>query len=260
MTFWTAILRSYSEAWGFMLALPLVAAAAIGLEGLQHAVEYAEGLYVSSAAMRTHGADAGRMVAGLAKVGWLLLLQYWVTRYVVGRSARAAVARDSVAVRQFALVFALSAAAGIVQIFLPQLLAASGVTGRPVIYAVLVGMVISFILGAFLVPWAVGAALGIPRAWSLMRRAPGSILWAIALGLATGLALLVVHYALGYGAVGRPAYPTVAILVVDAAFTSFIGVVAATTQVMVAERMAQRAGDRLAHVPRDDPASLADYA
>lgn len=259
MTFWTALRRSYSEAWGFILAVPLIAAAAIGFEGLQHAVEYAEGLYVSSAAMHAHGADAGRMIAGVAKVGWLLLLQYWVTRYVVGGSARAAVARDPGAIRQFSLVFTVSAAAGVVQIFLPQLLAAAGVAGRPMVFAILAGMGLSFILGALLVPWAVGAALGTPRAWSLARRAPGSILWAIALGLATGLPLVVVHYAFGYAAVGRPAYLTVAILAVDAVFTSFIGVVAATSQVMIADRMARRAGGRLVYGPLGEPTPLAGY-
>jgi hypothetical protein len=251
MTFWAAFRQSYALAWRFMLALPILAAVAIGFEGLQHVVEYSSGMYVSSARMHAEANDPARMIAGVLKVGWLLILQYWVTRFAVSGSAKTTLARDAIAIRKFAWFFAFSAVIELVLLFLPGVLSDAGVARRWSAVSGLILAIATLPLGPFLIPWAVGAALGDPRASPMFsfRRTPGSILWAIALGVATSLPILIVHYAFGYGAVGRSPAFTVGLLSVDAVLVSFMGVVFITSQVLIAERMAGRAGDRLSCGP-----------
>jgi hypothetical protein len=256
MTFWRAFRMTYVEAWRFMVAAPLIAAAAIGVEGLQHLVEWRHGMYDSWAGMRAAGHDPSRMAAGGLKVLWITVLGYWVIRFVVsGGSYRATVAYDRIALRKFAGFAAFFLCLLPLTLFLPNLLQAAGVAPRTAAWAGLWSEVSSLVLGVWVIPWAVGAAAGDERAGPMfaLRRAWGSVLWGLALSLATTIPPMAVHYALGYGAVGRAPALATALLAVDAVFVSFLAVALTTSQVMIAERMAQRAGEALLRPPIGPP-------
>jgi hypothetical protein len=256
MTFWRAVHGTYAEAWRFMVAVPLIAAIAIGVEGFQHVVEWRHGMYDSWAAMHAAASDPGRMAAGVAKVLWITVLGYWVIRFVVsGGSRPTTMAFDRVAVRKFAGFTAFCILLLPLTVFLPNLLKAAGVAPRAAAWAGLVSQVASLVLGVWVVPWAVGAAAGERRSGPLfaVQRAWGSVFWGLALTLLTSIPLIAVHYALGYGAVGRGPALSLAILALDAVFVSYIAVATSTSQVMIAERMATRAGDPLLCPPIHPP-------
>ena len=251
LTFWAVFRRSYAAAWSFIVALPLIAAVTIGIEGLQHVVEFLEGMYRNRAEMVGHANDVRRMAAGVLKIGWILLLQYWVARFVVSGSARATLAHDPVAIRKFAVVVAVSGAMTLAGIFVPILLLAAHISGLVAALILLFLLVLLFIPQIILIPWSVSAALGDPRASFdfASRRSEGSRLWTVVVYVLTTLPLLGLHYVLGYAAVGQTTGPAIGILVLDAGIVGIMGVVIAANAVMIAERMAFLDSDTLACGP-----------
>ena len=247
MTLWTATRQTYAEAWRFLIALPIIAVAIVSIEGLQHVVEWRAGFYDSFAGMKAAGQDSGRMVLGALKVGWITLLSYWTTRYFVSRSAGRTAAFDALAVRKFAWVFLFDAVLGLLLLFGPDFFPAVGSARRIASLALLAFAVATYPVGVMLAPWMVGAALGDRRASPpfAFRRAGGSVLWGVALTLFAPLPVMAVHYGLGYGAVGRAPVLAISMLAMDAFLVGFLGVLANMTQVVVAERMAARAGETL---------------
>ena len=255
MTFWGGLRQTYIQSWRFMIAVPLIAVAVIGFEGLQHVVEWRAGLYVSPSAMRANAEDPGRLLAGLLKVGWILIVIYWTSRYFASRSVRATLAFDPAAIRKFAWFFLTSAALSLVVILGPAALPAMGAARHAAGLALALFEIASFPIGLLLTPWGVGAALGDARAGPVFgfRRARGSVLWGCAFALVAPLPLLIAHYALGYGAAGRSPAIAISLLTVDAVLTGFLGVATAMSQAVLAERMAERAGERLAIGGRASP-------
>jgi hypothetical protein len=247
MTLWTAFRQCYVEAWRFMIALPFIAAAVIGFEGLQHVVEWLGGMYRSFAGFKAVADDPGRMIAGLLKVGSIFLLQYWIARFVVSKSIRKTLAFDLTAIRKFGWYFLFGFVLTSINLFVPEFFPEAGSARRAVSIFLLVVALATFPIGVILIPWGVGAALGDVRASPLFAwsRAKGSILWGSALFVLAHLPLMAAHYALGYGAVGREPPVAILMLVVDALLVSFLSIVVNTSQVLIADRMARRAGDRL---------------
>lgn len=247
MTFWTALRRTYADSWRFVVALPFLAAAIVGFEALQHVVEWRAGMYTSIDAARRVANDPGRMTSGLMKVGWLLILQFWVTRFIVTKSARDTFKAEPVATRKFAWVFALSFGLAVVTLLLPSLFPA-GSARKTAAISVAIFQLVTLPLAIALAPWGVGAAIGDGRASPLfaLRRCRGSILWGLALKVAAILPVMAVHYGLGLGAIGKAPRQAVAMLAVDALFVGYLGIVISASEVMVAERMALRAGEVLA--------------
>ena len=248
MTIWTAFNRAYAESWRFVVALPLIALAVVGFEGLQHLVEWRIGMYGDVQAARATADHPARMIAGYAKVAWLLVIQFWAARFMVGHSVRRALAPPPVALRAFAGVLLFNLALSVLTLQLPGLLQAAGLTRPLAAYASLAFMVVTTPLGVALTPWVVGAALSDPRAtplFALRRARSGLVVWALVVMLMTSLPLMVAHYVLALGAIGRPATQAIPMLAFDAVLVGFLGVVLAASQVVIGEKMAQRAGETL---------------
>jgi len=245
VTFTSGFARTYSEAWRFLVALPFLGVAIIGVEGLQHLVEWRAGMFVSSAGAHHAATDMGRMVFGSVKVLWIELVTFWVLRFFVSGSADTTLRAGREAVRRYAVVMIVMAALALITLWPPVLAPAQA--QRTVSLVLLAVQLVIFPLEAALTPWMVGAALGDRRAdigFSL-RRAWGSIWWALALSLLTAVPLMVVHYALNLGAVGQPTPVAAIMLAADAVFVGYLGVAIGTAQAVVAQRMAERAGDAL---------------
>lgn len=251
MNFGTALRQTYAGAWRFLVAIPILAAAIIGVEGLQHVVEWRTGFYASFAGMKAAGHHPARMIAGSLKLGWILVLGYWTARFIVSRSPKDAMAFDRSAMRRYAAFFVFSASLGLLIIFGGDLFHLAGVDRRIAATGMIVFTFATFPISLILVPWAVGAALGDPRATlrSSFRRAWGSIFWGLALTILAPLPLMAAHYALGYGAVGRAPWLAISMLTLDALLVAFLGIVINVSQVVLAERMAERAGETLAISP-----------
>jgi hypothetical protein len=247
MTLWTAFRQSYVEAWRFIIALPFIAAAVIGFEGLQHVLEWLSGMYRSFAGFRAAAHDPGRMISGSLKIGSIILVQYWIARFLVSTSIRKTLAFDLIAIRKFGWYFLFIFALALSNIFVPEFLPEAGTTRRAVSTFLLVVAVATFPIGVILIPWGVSAALGDNRASPVFAwgRATGSILWGAALIVLAPLPLMAAHYALGYGAVGRAPHVAIPMLILDALLVSFLSIVVNTSQILVADRMARRTGDRL---------------
>ena len=247
MIFLNAVRRSYAEAWRFSRALVLLVAIAVGVEGLQHVVEWREGLYLSRGSAAAHAMDTGRMIAGGLKVLWLVILEYWTARFVVTGSARQTLARDPIAIRKFAWVVALNILIGVPALYGPLLLPALGVAPRTASIAALWYQLATFPIGVFLIPWSVGAALGDPRATLgvSFKRAANAFWFGLAVVLLAPLPVLALHNALNFLAIGVSPGLAIAYLIVDAPFAAFSGVVAGVSMAIVAQRMADRAGEPL---------------
>jgi len=251
LTFSEAFKGSHVSAWAFIGALPLIVAISVGVEGLQHVVEFLEGLYRDRAGLRSHAYDVGRMTAGVLKVGWLLLLQFWVARFVVSGSAQAALTYDAVAIRKFSAVMVVGFAMSLVFVLLPVSISAANISGLVAALIFLFAFVTLVVPQIILIPWSVSAALGDPRASFdfASRRSEGSRLWAVLVKLLTPLPLSVLHSGLSYIAVGRAPAVTIGILALDAVVVGILGLVIAASSVMIAKRMAYLDRDMLACGP-----------
>jgi len=100
------------------------------------------------------------------------------------------------------------------------------------------------VLEIYLAAWKTGAAVGNPalgfrRSIGLVR---GHFWWSLGLFVAAFLPLMVLHYALGLGAIGRPVPLAVAMLVVDSAVVGFLATVLIGTNFFIARRVAAAAG------------------
>lgn len=241
---WTAIRTTYRNASAFAVALPLLAALAIGFEALQHVVEWSIGMYASRAgAMATQFAPA-RTVAGIAKVLVIFALSFWVARFVVsGSSTGFTLRRDPVAVRRYALVVVFGIVVGIA----PQV-AAALLPGSGLPRAVVGGITAVLFFGGFLLSialsyWFAGAAVAEPQASAAtsLRIAGPSMIWGAVLTVAVILPPMVLHYVFGLGAIGKPVAVAVAMLAVDAVLVGFLSLLIGAITVTIAQRMAARA-------------------
>ncbi|MGI8841714.1 MAG: hypothetical protein ACR2F8_13185 [Caulobacteraceae bacterium] len=252
MTLWAACRRTYAQSWRFMVALPLIALAVIGFEGLQHVLEWTTGMYRGVAVAKEVEHDPIRMIGGLLKIAWLLIVEYWVARFIVsGGSKAVTIALEPVAVRKFfnffAFYFVLSAAL----LLLPSIFLAMGLMGRTIAIGVALLGLATVPLEVALAPWAVGSAIGDVRASPAfaLGRSGGSVLWGLAFTVIAILPLMIVHYGFGLGAIGRSPLVAILLLLIDSCVVGFLGIVFNVSQVVIAERMALRAGGQLACRP-----------
>ncbi len=242
-SFWAAVRTTFSRSFTFLVSLPVLGLLIVGVEGLQHVVEWRNGMYASRAGLAAAQGDPHRLLVGSLKVVWLLAVQFWAMRFMVSGSGRIAVRPGRTAVLRFAVPLLAQTALSLLVIWLPAVLPANS---RALGYAGFVQLA-ALPLGVALAPWLVGAALGDRRAgpFFALRRAWGSVWWGLGVTFAAILPAMAPHFALGLLAVGRPAGVAAAALMLDALLVGYLGVVVGAVNVPIAARMANRAGDRL---------------
>lgn len=239
--------RAYRESATTAVALPLLFALPFATELIQHIIEYRAGMFASIEGMRAAGDDAGRMGFGQIKILSLILLSYWVSRWLAyGRDPAHKVLGDRRSAALFFWVVLLDVAVGLVQQFGGGLLAPY-VPERTLIALGIALFVFTIVLALYLVAWKVGAALGnarltIPASFRLMH---GNFWWSLAFYVAMFLPVMVAHYALNIVAVGKPAGLAWAILGADALLVGYLGLLLSTTTFLIAARAATRAGTTL---------------
>ncbi|MBV8971156.1 MAG: hypothetical protein JO290_02565 [Sphingomonadaceae bacterium] len=184
------------------------------------------------------------MAAGVAKVIVLMLMLFWTARFVIGRSAAAATRSAPRAWRRFAAVVLFGVASTIVTLAGERYLPGSGWPRAVIAVIGLVLLLGGTVLNVALSYWFAGAAVAEPAAtWRRSLSASrGSLVWGLALTILAILPFMILHYALGYGAVARPGVVAGAMLLIDAVLVGFMSLIIGMANVTVAERMAGRHG------------------
>lgn len=194
MTFGQGLAFVYRQSWAFLLACPLVALIPVAAELAQHYVEMQAGMYAGPEGARAAESDPARMAFGFVKTLALGLIGYWATRFYASNGNRALAHRmEPRAITLFALVFALQSLLSALGLF-----AFSG--------PVAVGFfVFTLVFAPLLTRFMAAAPLGqwISPLASIRQMAP-QLPWAIAFNVVAILPLMVLHYALGIGAVFVP--------------------------------------------------------
>jgi hypothetical protein len=249
MNFFSAFGKAYSNAFSFALVFPVILLGLAAAEGAQHVVEWLDGMYASRADFSAAANTPERMIAGLIKVFALTVVGYWVFRYFASKGSKeATLAKDPTAVRLFGLVVAFSVTLAVIGLFHPLFVSSEGRGRSTATLGIMAFTLFSYLIGVALTPWGVASALGDRRASPLFafRRARGSILWGTALNLAVVIPLMVLHYALGLGAIGKPQAVGIGLLAADTVVVAYFGLVMQTVQVLIAQRMAASVGEDLA--------------
>jgi hypothetical protein len=248
MNFFAAFGKAYSSAVSVARVFPILFLGLAAAEGAQHVVEWLGGMYLSRASFSASENTPARMISGAVKITALTVVGYWVFRYFASKGSReATLAKDPTAVRLFGVFMAFSLTLDAIMLFLPQFVSSEG-RGRSAVtlWIMAIGL-LSYPIGVALIPWGVASALGDRRASPLFafRRARGSILWGTALNLAAITPLMVVHYALGLGAIGKPQWVGIGLLAADTVVAAYLGLVLQTVQFQIAQRMAASVGEDL---------------
>ena len=244
---WPDIRDFYRAAWAFSFACPLLFLVPPLCEMLQHVIEYRIGMYESLAAFKAVANDDSRMSFGVAKVIATLLPGYWFTRFMSnGNDARTA--QDFRAFGWWALVMLFSLALTVAGLFLGDILAPLGMGKQPVMIVVATYNIVTGVLGIYLTAWGVAWALG-NRAigpFGSIRIMAGAFWRTIGYVIAGALPLMIVHYALGYGALGRPAALLWPMLAIDAILVGYLALMLAGASYVAARHAAARKGVSLA--------------
>ena len=221
------IRRLYADSLAFALALPVLFSIPVLIEFAQHVVEIDIGLYRDGMAALAH--DERRLTLGFAKTLALILPGYWFVRYMAwDRDAAKAKRIELPAATLFAVQFALNATVQWLALFGPPLGSLLGLEEAAAPYASLTATIVMTVVGVYLTAWLVAwplgnTAIGPLRSIAVMA---GSFWRTIGYTLAGAVPLMAVHYALGYGAIGRPEALVWAMMAVDA---FVVGLLALTT-------------------------------
>ncbi|OWK27923.1 hypothetical protein SPDO_30060 [Sphingomonas dokdonensis] len=226
---WRDVKQLYADSAAFALALPVLFSIPVLLEFAQHVVEIDLGLYRHGLAAAA-AFDQRRLILGFAKVLSLLLPGYWFTRYMAwNRDANRAKRIERPAATLFGIQFAFKAGWQWFALFGPPLGVMLGLAPRASSYAGLVAMiaasVVSIYLTAWFVAWPLGnARIGPFRSVAIMAGSFARAFFYVAAGT---LPLMIVHYALGYGAIGRPEWLVWIMMAVDALVVGFLALTGA---------------------------------
>lgn len=243
---WKDVKDTYRAAGMLVRALPLVVLAAIAIEGVQHVVEWKLGMYGSLAGAEAVEAHPLRMGFGYAKTGVLFLICYFVWRQLAwGDTARtlrfdARAAALFVPVLMFNLLMVLAQNAG------GDLL--SGVLeGRALFLVGFAAMLGAMAFELCFAPWKVASALGNApvNIGASLRIMSGQVGRSFLFNLAVLVPAMVLHYALGIGAMFAPTIGSAALLVLDTLFVGYMAMLLPAIDFAVAKRAAERAGVRL---------------
>ena len=229
-TFLTEFRAVHARSLAFAAALPLVAAVPVVAEFVQHVVEMRIGMYASPDAAEATADNAQRLNFGFAKVIALSLPAYFFFRWLhSGGASDFATRIEGRAASLFALVLSLQALLAWLSLFVWT----DGPMG--------IGF---FVFGLIFMPlvvrFVVAAPLGtfISPQQSIRTMAPHA-LFAILFPIAAMLPLMIVHYALGIGAifVASDALKW-AMLGLDSFVTAWLALVMIAAQYVIATRPA----------------------
>lgn len=221
MTFGKAFLHAHRKALAFLLACPLIAMIPFLGELLQHYVEMDLGMYNGPEGAQAAEAAPARMQFGMVKVVALLIMTYPVIRFMAGGDdRRAARTPDRRALGLFGIVLAFELALAALDLFVLR-------EYQTLSLSLFVAMLV---LNPLLLRWIAAAPLGIwvSPARSAREMLP-SWLWALAFTFAAMLPLMVVHYALGIGAIFAPNVLKWPMLLADSVIVAALSVVMAVS-------------------------------
>ena len=226
VAFLPAFLASHRMALRMLLALPAVAVALIGIELVQHAVEWRIGMFDSLVAAQATELHPARIALGTIKLVILNVIGFVAIRFAwSGGDAAFAMRPSRRALLLFAPVIGFELAFAALDRFL--------VPTEHAITSMIVGMA----LMPFLFRWMAGAAIG---RFVDPRRSASAMLphlpWAFAFTLASMLPLMVVHYALFFATIGQPPAVAGALLFLDALVVGWLGPMLAVAQLATALR------------------------
>lgn len=241
---WQDIKDIHRQALAFSVALPLLFLVPVLAEAAQHVVEIGIGMYDGRAGAIAAADDMSRMGWGFLKTLALALPGYWFTRYMAfAGDARRARALEAPAARLFLVIFAVQAGIQALALFGPgmEALGLAGTAGGVALgVLVLLQVVIGVYLSAWLVAWPIGnAAIGPVRSFGIMA---GSFWRAVGYLLAGVVPLMILHYALGLGAIGRPRPLVWAMLTLDAVVVGFLALTMTGAIFVAARHAAARKG------------------
>ena len=229
-TFLSAFRTVHTRSLAFAAALPLVAAIPLVAEFVQHVVEMRVGMYAGVEAAQLAENDPDRILAGFFKTIALGLPAYFLIRWLHTQGERTFATRfDRPAVTLFGLVLALQALLAWLGLFVWT----EGPMG--------IGFfVFGLIFMPLIVRFIVAAPLGnfISPLQSIRVMAPDA-LFAILFPLAAMLPLMVLHYALGIGAIFVEGTELKwAMLTLDSVVTAWLALVMIAAQYVIATRPA----------------------
>ena len=239
-----AIAEIYARVPRLLRAVPLVALLVFAAELLQHGVEIQLGMYRPGAAL-SEEAQATRLAFGAIKVLAIFLALLFALRWwrFDGDSRRAA--RPTLALLKGLAVVALIQVGGelLVMALVKGLGAALGPLRAGGEAALLVSALLAWLFAATLLyPWYVGLLTEDPT-MTLRRsvRATLGRMWArFGLLLAGLLPAMLLHYAIGYGAIGRPEPLVWLLMLVDAGVVALLALLIASTYFSLYEKAARR--------------------
>lgn len=252
----TDIAAIYRNAWTFARLCPLLFLVPALVELAQHVVEWQAGMYDSIAGAKAAEADALRMQFGFAKTLALLLPGYWFARFILfGGDAARARRIEWPAIGLWLILFAIGALEQWWALFGPPLTGLIGLGGESARWTGYGLLVASGLLGVYLTAWnaawaAGNASIGPIRSIGIMA---GSFWWTIALTIAGVLPLMIVHYALGFGAIFAPALLDWPLLILDALAVGFLALTMTGASTIAAQHAAGRKGVDLVGGDRGTP-------
>ena len=239
---WIAL--NYRQAWRFALAAPLLFLIPVLAELAQHVVELRLGMYASLAAARHVSDAADRTAWGFVKAIALTLPGYWYVRYLAFGDARRAASIERPAIWLFLFLAAIDLGFPAWTLFGPGTASVLGITGKTARFAPLVPGILGISLGTYLMAWSAAWPLGNRAIGPLASiRLMGGRFWSSnAIAFASFLPLTALHYALGYGAMGRPPALAWAMLVVDALLVGYLALTLVGGNYVAAARAAAAKG------------------
>lgn len=239
-----AVREVYGRVLPFIWAVPFIAALPFAAELLQHAIEIRLGMYVTGAL--EPDAERIRLIFGALKVLSILLanlfaLRWWAFDGDTRRAARPnrALAKGFgiyilVGIGGEALVLALG-------FLIVKLMGPAASQGARIV-AMVGPLLIWLVLTTLLQPWFVGL-LTEDRNMTL-RRSVGAIwgrTWStFGLFTASYLPAMALHYAIGYGAIGRPEGVVWALMIVDAGIVVLLASLLPSASFTIYRRAAER--------------------
>lgn len=243
-TMWNDIKRLYADAGAFALALPVLFSIPVLVEFAQHVVEIDLGLY-------RHGLNAAaifdqrRLTLGFAKTLAMILPGYWYVRYMAwNRDAGRAKRIERPAATLFGILFAGEATLHWLLLFGPPVGLLLGLGPRLSSYASLAGAIGASVIAIYFTAWLIAWPLGNVRIGPLRSIAlmAGSFWRTVGYTVAGMAPLMLLHYALGYGAMGRPEWLVWAMMAADALVVGLLALTTTGAAYLAAQRAAERNG------------------